>query len=166
LPSPISLPAALRAWSTATPERVAVRDAAEALTYAELAAAADDLGRRLASAGVAPGDRIALVAENRIEWVLALLACLQLGAVVVPLNVRLGPVELGRQLAVADPRLALHSGACHPAPDVVGGGGQLGIGERVGGVAHRHPFGRGGRPGAERRGKGDGRRQSNYRPLG
>jgi fatty-acyl-CoA synthase len=112
LPSPTTLPAALRAWSTATPERVAVRDAADALTYAELAAAADDLGRRLAGAGVAPGDRIALVAENRIEWVLAFLACLQLGAVVVPLNVRLGPVELGRQLAVADPRLALHSGAC------------------------------------------------------
>jgi acyl-CoA synthetase (AMP-forming)/AMP-acid ligase II len=91
---------------------VAVCAGDEALTYAELAAATDDLARRLAQAGVAPGDRIALVAENRLEWVLAFLACLQLGAVVVPLNVRLGPAELSRQLAVAGPRLALHSGPC------------------------------------------------------
>jgi len=91
---------------------VAVRDGSGALTYAELAEASDDLARRLAQAGVAPGDRVALVAENRIEWVLAFLAILQLGAVAVPLNVRLGPVELGRQLAVADPRLTLYSAAC------------------------------------------------------
>jgi hypothetical protein len=65
-----------------------------------------------------------------------------------------------------DPVARRDAGACQPAPEVVGGRGQLGIGERVGGVAHRHPLGRGGRPGAERRGKCGGRRQSNYRPLG
>ena len=55
---------------------------------------------------------MALVAENRAEWVVAFLACLHLGAVVVPMNLRLGPTELGRQLEVAAPRLALHSEAC------------------------------------------------------
>jgi long-chain acyl-CoA synthetase len=111
LPSPATLPSALRAWSDASPGRVALRDGDDALTYAELTAAVDDLARRLAHAGVAPADRVALVAENRAEWVLAFLACLHLGAVVVPMNVRLGPAELGRQLAVARPRLALVSEA-------------------------------------------------------
>src|SRR5690348_15022643 len=104
-----TLPAALRAWAAAAPERTALLDGDETLGYAELAAATDDLAARLAHAGITPGDRVALVAENRAEWVLAFLGCLRLGAVVVPMNVRLGPAELGRQLGVARPRLALAS---------------------------------------------------------
>ena len=105
-----SLPHALRFWSQATPAAVALRDGADAFSYAELQGAVASLAGRLAHAGVRPGDRVALVAENRAEWVLAFLACLEMGAVVVPMNVRLGAAELGRQLAIAAPRLALVSG--------------------------------------------------------
>jgi long-chain acyl-CoA synthetase len=106
-----SLPHALRFWSRATPAAIALRDGADAFSYAELHGAVASLASRLAHAGVRPGDRVALVAENRVEWVLAFLACLELGALVVPMNVRLGAAELGRQLAIAAPRLALVSGA-------------------------------------------------------
>ncbi len=105
-----SLPHAVRFWSRATPAAMALRDGEEAFSYAELAASVDALAGRLAHAGVRPGERVALVAENRADWVLAFLACLELGAIVVPVNVRLGPGELGRQLAIAQPRLALVSG--------------------------------------------------------
>ena len=106
-----TLPNALRFWSRATPSAIALRDGADAFSYAELHATAESMASRLAHAGVRPGDRVALVSENRAEWVLAFLACLGAGALVVPMNVRLGAAELGRQLAIATPRLALVSGA-------------------------------------------------------
>ena len=75
-----TLPDALALWARATPSRVALRDGDDAYTYAELQDAVESLAGRLAHAGVQPGDRVALVAENRAEWVLAFLACLGSGA--------------------------------------------------------------------------------------
>lgn len=43
-----------------------------------------DLSLGLASLGIAPGDRVAIVSESRPEWVLSDLAVLSAGAVVVP----------------------------------------------------------------------------------
>ncbi len=105
-----TLPDALRFWARATPSAIALRDGDDAYSYAELHDTAESLAGRLAHTGVRPGDRVALVAENRAEWVLAFLACLGSGALVVPMNVRLGAAELGRQLQIAAPRLALVSG--------------------------------------------------------
>jgi acyl-CoA synthetase (AMP-forming)/AMP-acid ligase II len=104
-----TLPAALRFWSRATPGAVALRDGDDAWTYRELAEMADGLAGRMQSAGAVPGDRIALLGENRAEWVLAFLGALVAGTVVVPLNTRLPPRELTRQLEVAGPRLLLSS---------------------------------------------------------
>ena len=42
------------------------------------------LARGLLSLGIAPGDRVALVAESRPEWVIADLAIMSIGAVTVP----------------------------------------------------------------------------------
>ena len=39
----------------------------------------------LASWGISRGDRVAILSENRHEWVVADLACMMLGAVVVPI---------------------------------------------------------------------------------
>jgi len=41
-------------------------------------------GARLAALGIEPGDRVALVSENRPEWVVADLAIMSAGAVTVP----------------------------------------------------------------------------------
>lgn len=49
--------------------------------------------------GVAPGDRVGLQSENRPEWGLAYLAILEVGAVVVPLDVLLKEHEVGELLA-------------------------------------------------------------------
>src|SRR5439155_11898828 len=44
----------------------------------------DRLGRSLAALGIEPGDRVALISENRPEWVIADLAIMSIGAVTVP----------------------------------------------------------------------------------
>jgi long-chain acyl-CoA synthetase len=54
------------------------------LSWAEAAASVSRLARGLAALGVAPGDRVALIAENRPEWVIADLAIISAGAVTVP----------------------------------------------------------------------------------
>ena len=79
----------------------------EELGYGDLVALVDEAAERLAGAGARPGERVALLGSNTVEWVVAFLAGLRLGAVVVPLNVRLGPLELSRQLAVCEPRIVL-----------------------------------------------------------
>jgi long-chain acyl-CoA synthetase len=54
------------------------------LSWAETASAVGRLSRGLRALGIAPGDRVALVAENRPEWVIADLAIISAGAVTVP----------------------------------------------------------------------------------
>lgn len=57
----------------------------ETLTYGELAAQVRQLAAGLHALGLQAGDRVALLAENRPQWVIADLAALALGAVDVPL---------------------------------------------------------------------------------
>jgi long-chain acyl-CoA synthetase len=52
--------------------------------WEEAAAAVRQLAQGLAALGVARGDRVALVAENRPEWVIADLAIMSAGAITVP----------------------------------------------------------------------------------
>jgi len=56
----------------------------QALSYAETAAQVRALAAGLIALGVAPGDRVALVAENRPEWLIADLAIMAAGALSVP----------------------------------------------------------------------------------
>lgn len=84
-------------------ERPLVVAGARTLTYADVDRQGAALAAALADLGVAPGDRVAVALPNRAEWMLALRAAAALGAVVVPVNPRLGPHELKYQLR--------HSGA-------------------------------------------------------
>jgi long-chain acyl-CoA synthetase len=54
------------------------------LGWAEVADQIDRLARGLVALGVEPGDRVALVSENRPEWVIADLAIMSAGGVTVP----------------------------------------------------------------------------------
>src|SRR6266567_7008878 len=56
----------------------------QALSWSEAAQSVMRLARGLAALGIEPGDRVALVAENRPEWVVADLAIMEAGAVTVP----------------------------------------------------------------------------------
>jgi o-succinylbenzoate---CoA ligase len=71
------------------PERAAIDD----IPYAELLARVDDEARRLAGAGVRPGDRVAIALPPSAAFCETLHACLRLGAVAVPVDVRAGAAE-------------------------------------------------------------------------
>lgn len=63
--------------------------------------------------GVAPGDRVAVQVEKSPQAVCLYLACLQAGAVYVPLNTGYTPAELGYFIEDAGPRLVV----CDPAAE-------------------------------------------------
>jgi acyl-CoA synthetase len=67
-----------------TPDQVAIRTAHGALTYRELAAAADRFAADLAARGVRPGQRIAIWLPSRIETAVAVVACSRNGYVCCP----------------------------------------------------------------------------------
>src|SRR5215210_4552090 len=74
-------------------------EGAEVWSYGELADRVRRLAGGLLGAGVKRGDPVALFAANRMEWVVACLAVISAGGVVVPLDAQLGDQVLGHALA-------------------------------------------------------------------
>ena len=94
------------------PGSTAVVHGARRTTYAELAAEATRLARALQASGVAPGDRVAYLAPNVPELLVAHFGVPLAGAVLVAINTRLSPEEVryicdhsGAKLLVADAEL-------------------------------------------------------------
>ena len=76
-----------------------------ALDFGELDSRSSRVARALARAGVAPGERVALIARNGPVHFELLYGCAKAGAVFVPLNWRLSAREVAAVLADAGPRL-------------------------------------------------------------
>jgi acyl-CoA synthetase (AMP-forming)/AMP-acid ligase II len=89
------------------PDAPAVVAGTSEVSYADLLALIVALNGRLRHHGVRPGDRVAILGLNSIEWVAAFLACLDTGAVAAPLSYRLSPHELEEQIALLKPRVVL-----------------------------------------------------------
>ena len=66
------------------PDEIAYRDGAHALSWAQLAARVDALAADLLARGLVPGDRVSVWMPNRIEPVVAFLACSRGGHTVNP----------------------------------------------------------------------------------
>jgi acyl-CoA synthetase (AMP-forming)/AMP-acid ligase II len=77
----------------------AVVDGAQRLTFADLAVEAARVAAGFASAGVERGDRVAIWAPNRYEWILSALGLQLAGAALVPLNTRFKGAEVADILA-------------------------------------------------------------------
>ncbi len=63
-------------------------------TYEQFAERSERLATGLAAEGIAPGDRVAYLSFNNIELLEGYYGVVQARAIVMPLNVRLSPVEL------------------------------------------------------------------------
>ncbi|MFD7119872.1 fatty acyl-CoA synthetase [Streptomyces sp. NPDC059922] len=103
----------VRRTAARVPDRVAVRYADRAWTYAELDAAVSTAAAELRGHGLADGDRVASYGHNSDVYLIAYLACARAGLVHVPVNQHLTGDDLGylvRQsgsaLVLADPGLA------------------------------------------------------------
>ena len=97
----------LRAAAQARPDAPALDDGEKVWTYAELDAGVSRMTRRLAPLGAGPGSTVALVAHPNALSIQALWAVPRSGAVVAPLNPRLGAAAMERALDAIGPDLIL-----------------------------------------------------------
>jgi fatty-acyl-CoA synthase len=97
------------ARARAHPERVAAEGEGRSFTYAELASRSARLANVLAARGVMRGARVAVLSENRIEYLELFLAVARLGAIVACQNWRLAPPELAHCIALVAPTCLLVS---------------------------------------------------------
>jgi crotonobetaine/carnitine-CoA ligase len=145
------VPALLQMQAARHGDRVLLRVGEVRWTFAEAPLIVARAAGRLAAAGIARGDRVALMSNNRAEFMECLLGCAWLGAIVVPINVASkGPslqhvfANSGARLLIIEPTLrgcldtvtnapelvwdidALPQGEAVP-PAILGGGDTLGI---------------------------------------
>jgi crotonobetaine/carnitine-CoA ligase len=76
-------------------------------TFRELDAESDTVAAGLAELGIGPGDRVALLAHNSAEFLLAVLAAHKRRATIVPLNTELQGSFLVHQLRTSKPKVLL-----------------------------------------------------------
>jgi len=87
------------------------RGSYEGTTYADLRVRVHRFAAGLLSLGLAKGDRVALIAEARNDWVVAELGILYCGAIDVPISVKLDePADLAFRLRHAGCRMVIVSG--------------------------------------------------------
>ena len=120
--------------STHPAEALALVQGRRRINYGNLRADVERARAGLAANGVGPGDRVALICASSPEFVIAYLAVLGVGAVVVPVNPQSPLEELTQELSSVRPAAIVVG----PAKEVAGR--QLG-GARQGGArngrAHR-----------------------------
>ncbi|MBC3839621.1 amino acid adenylation domain-containing protein [Streptacidiphilus sp. 4-A2] len=95
-PPQVTVPALLDLRIALTPGATALEAGEVELTYAELGVRVDRLARRLAGAGVAPGDLVGVLMRRSVDLVVALLAVAKAGAAYVPLDPRSGYPDADR----------------------------------------------------------------------
>jgi acyl-CoA synthetase (AMP-forming)/AMP-acid ligase II len=77
-----------------TPHKIGARDSSRTLTFADWHARATQLANGLLALGLNKGDRVALLAYNRVEWMEMYAGLARAGLVAVPLNFRLMTGEI------------------------------------------------------------------------
>jgi long-chain acyl-CoA synthetase len=90
-----------------TPEAVALRAGADAITYAELEARSARIAGVLRAEGIEPGERVAIEGHNSVAFVASYVGALRAGAVAVPLNPHAPEVEIARELSSVEPAVVL-----------------------------------------------------------
>ena len=95
--------------TTLAPRRIALQEKDRFWTYAELNERANRLAHVLAECGIARGDRVAVLSENRHEYVEVIVAAAKLGVLVGCQNWRLADGELVECLTLTDPKLVFYS---------------------------------------------------------
>lgn len=89
------------------PDKIAFEDDHGAVAYGALDAATASVAGRMAEAGLAPGERVAIYLPNSVAWAEACLAILRAGGVAVPIAYESAPGEVRYRLKDADCRFVL-----------------------------------------------------------
>ncbi|MEH3136435.1 MAG: AMP-binding protein [Mycolicibacterium neoaurum] len=104
---------ALNWWARTKGKQPAFRIGDDDVTYRELHNWSSRLARHLVDLGVKPGDRVGLLSPNAVEWPACALAIIKSGAILVPLNSRLKPAEIGKVAGDAGISLVLTGSALY-----------------------------------------------------
>lgn len=99
-----SVPELLRRHADARGGKLAYKDGRRSITYGELLPRTGHLAGHLADLGIAPGQSVALLLPNSVEWVEACLATTRAGAVCVPISYDASEPEVLYRLVDADCR--------------------------------------------------------------
>jgi len=91
------------------PEATAVVDGARSYSYKSLNSRANRLANALTSMGIGRGDRIAILSENRAEYIETTYAAAKLGVILAALNWRLARNELNHCISLVEPKTVLVS---------------------------------------------------------
>ncbi|WP_105567599.1 o-succinylbenzoate--CoA ligase [Microbacterium halophytorum] len=104
--------AGIGAWATKRrlkdPEKEALIFGERVFTYRQFADAVDQVAEVLHVRDITRGDRVAYLGENSPEFLFALFACAQIGAVFVPINTRLAPPEITHVLTDSGSRALIY----------------------------------------------------------
>lgn len=103
----VSLHTAVRYWAERAPERCALAYAGQRIGYGELHQRVQHAAGLLAAQGIARGDVVALLMKNSVAFIELSLAISHLGAVLLPINYRLGAEEVAYILEHAGAALLL-----------------------------------------------------------
>ncbi|MEW5734722.1 MAG: AMP-binding protein [Thermodesulfobacteriota bacterium] len=110
---------ALRQATESAPDTTAYIFEDKDITFAEVDAAADRLATAFLQMGIARGQRIAVIAPNRPEWVITYFAAARIGAVILGVSIRNSKAEILRILAQSRARAVVcvpsHDGLDFPA---------------------------------------------------
>lgn len=107
----------IQRWSELQPEKTAVLFEDRNITYRQLHMRSNSASCWLQSIGIEKGDRVAVLLENCPEFIELYLACARLGAIFVPLNFRLAPIEVDYLIKHSRPRLLVFSRAFEKTVD-------------------------------------------------
>jgi fatty-acyl-CoA synthase len=86
------------------PDSIAILCGDEVITYAQLNARADRIAHWAHAQNIRPGDAVALLMENRSEYIIAWLGLLKVGATVALINSNLRGTPLAHSIAIANAR--------------------------------------------------------------
>jgi fatty-acyl-CoA synthase len=95
----------LRERARAVPDRVFLRGMGKTLTWREFDALVDRFACALLARGIQKEDHVAVWMTNSPYWAVAFLACLRIGAILVPLNTRYKTEEVRYILQQSDARV-------------------------------------------------------------
>lgn len=96
-------------WAGYAPIKMAVNDAhsGEYYTYLQLNSQTNYLSQRLGELGLKSGDRVAVLAEYCLEYIVLMGAAMKTGVTIVPLNYRLSRSEIAYMISNCEPKLII-----------------------------------------------------------
>ena len=85
----LTIPGVLARAAAGFGAAAAIEDGQVRLSFAELESATLEAAAGFLAAGIRHGDRVAIWAPNRVEWIVAAIGAQSVGGVIIPLNTRL-----------------------------------------------------------------------------